>query len=80
MTSGRPDGYGGEDIYVTTRDESGVWGPLVNLGGVVNSDRDDRCPAFSPDYSVFYFDSEREGGHGSKDLWWVPYSLIAEIR
>ncbi len=80
VTSGRPDGHGGEDIYVTTRGSNGVWGPLVNLGAVVNSDRDDRCPAFSPDYSVFYFDSEREGGQGNKDLWWIPYSLIAEIR
>ncbi len=80
VTSGRADGYGGEDIYVTTRDESGVWGPLVNLGPVVNSDRHDRCPAFSPDYTVFYFDSERDGGYGDKDLWWIPYATIAEIR
>ena len=38
------------------------WGPLINLAPVANSDQDDRCPAFSPDYSVFYFDSERAGG------------------
>lgn len=80
VTSVRPDGYGGEDIFVTTRDEGGVWGPLINLGPAVNSDQDDRCPAFSPDYSVFYFDSEREGGYGNKDLWSVPYASIREIR
>jgi Tol biopolymer transport system component len=80
VTSGRADGYGGEDIYVTSRDVNGVWGPLVNLGAVVNSDRHDRCPAFSPDYTVFYFDSERDGGYGDKDLWWIPYATIAEIR
>ncbi|GMR24077.1 MAG: hypothetical protein BMS9Abin37_2571 [Acidobacteriota bacterium] len=80
VTSGRADGYGGEDIYVTTRDVSGAWGPLVNLGPMVNSDRHDRCPAFSPDYTVFYFDSERDGGYGDKDLWWIPYATIAGIR
>jgi hypothetical protein len=80
VTSGRPDGYGGEDIYVTTRRDSGAWGPLVNLGPVVNSPAHDRCPAFSPDYGIFYFDSEREGGYGNKDLWWVPYSAVeAEV-
>ena len=56
------------------------WGPLMNLAPVVNSDQDDRCPAFSPDYSVFYFDSEREGGYGDKDLWRIAYALIEEIR
>jgi len=76
----RPDGYGGEDIYVTTRGADGVWGPLVNLGPMVNSERDDRCPAFSPDHSVFYFDSEREGGYGNKDLWFVPYAAVRDTR
>lgn len=76
----RPDGHGGEDIYVTTRGADGVWGSLVNLGPEVNSERDDRCPAFSPDHSVFYFDSEREGGYGDKDLWHVPYAAIRDTR
>ena len=80
VTSGRPGGHGGEDVYVTTRDENGVWSPLTNLGPLVNSDQDDRCPAFSPDYSIFYFDSERAGGFGGKDLWWIEYAAIAGIR
>jgi hypothetical protein len=80
VTSLRPEGLGGEDIYVTTRGADGVWGPLVNLGSAVNSDRNDRCPAFSPDYTTFYFDSEREGGQGDKDLWSVPYAVIADRR
>jgi Tol biopolymer transport system component len=80
VTAYREDGFGGEDIYVTTRDGNGAWGPLVNLGPSVNSERDDRCPAFSPDHSVFYFDSEREGGFGNKDLWWIPYADVRDTR
>ena len=80
VTSLRPGGMGGEDIYVTTRGADGAWGPLVNLGSAVNSDRNDRCPAFSPDGTIFYFDSEREGGHGDKDLWSIPYAVIADRR
>lgn len=76
VTSDRDGGHGGEDIYVTTRDENGAWGELRNLGLVVNSESDDRCPAFSPDYTLFYFDSEREGGYGSKDLWWIDYDRV----
>jgi len=80
VTSVRPQGLGGEDIYVTTRGADGAWGPLVNLGAVVNSEGDDRCPAFSPDERTFYFDSDREGGEGDKDLWSVPYSAVVGIR
>ena len=36
-------------------------------------------PSLFPDYSVFYFDSEREGGYGNKDLWWVYSSNIEHL-
>jgi len=71
ITAIRDGGYGEEDIYVTTRDDRGVWAPLVNLGPLVNTEENDRCPAFSPDFQIFYFDSERAGGYGDKDIWWV---------
>ncbi len=47
ITSNREGGYGLEDIYVTTRSEAGEWGPMVNLGPLVNTGTNDRCPAFS---------------------------------
>jgi hypothetical protein len=80
VTSGRPGGFGGEDIYVTTRDDTGAWGPLVNLGPLVNTDKDDRCPSLTPDLKIFMFDSERAGGYGDKDLWWVYYDKVRLIR
>ncbi|MDG2140349.1 MAG: hypothetical protein P8K27_02525 [Gammaproteobacteria bacterium] len=80
ITSIREGGLGGEDIFVTTRDAEGEWSELVNLGSQVNSDQADRCPAFSPDFKTFFFDSERPGGFGNKDLWSLPYSAIEDIR
>jgi hypothetical protein len=80
VTSIREGGFGGEDIFVTTRNVDGVWSELVNLGGRVNSDQDDRCPAFSPNFRTFFFDSERSGGFGDKDLWSLPFSAIEDIR
>ncbi len=80
ITTTRDEGFGGEDIYVTTRDDEGNWSTIVNLGAAVNSDQNDRCPAFSPDYKYFFFDSERRTGFGNKDLWYVPYSRIEHIR
>jgi len=79
ITALRADGYGGEDIYVSRQDSNGNWTELVNLGPEVNTETSDRCPAFSPDFSLFYFDSERSGGHGEKDLWYIPYDKIKDI-
>ena len=80
VTSARPGGFGGEDIYITTRDETGAWGPMVNLGALVNTNKDDRCPSLTPDLRIFMFDSERAGGYGDKDLWWVYYDTVRYVR
>ena len=80
VTSTRQGGFGGEDIFITTQDSEGNWSELTNLGAQVNSDQNDRCPAFSPDFKTFFFDSERSGGFGNKDLWSLPYSTIEDIR
>jgi hypothetical protein len=37
----------------------------------VNGPGSDRCAAWTPDGTVFLFDSDRPGGFGSKDVWWV---------
>ena len=80
ITSDREGGFGGEDIYVSSLDPDDKWTDLVNLGGNVNSDQSDRCPAFLPDFSLFYFDSERSGGYGNKGIWVLPYSQIENMR
>lgn len=84
VTSTRPDGFGDDDIYITTRGADGAWSPLINLGPIVNGPGDDRCAVWTPDLRIFLFDSVREGGFGSRDVWWVyfkdvmGYPLVAE--
>ncbi len=76
MTTTRDGGNGGEDNYITTRDADGKWGPLVNLGPIINGPGDDRCPAWTPDGKIFLFDSTRGDGFGSLDLWWVYFKDV----
>jgi hypothetical protein len=71
VTSERPGGHGGEDIYVSTREADGSWSPLMDLTAPVNGPGNDRCPVLSPDGRIWLFDSDRAGGYGSKDIWWV---------
>jgi hypothetical protein len=76
VTTTREDGYGGEDTYVTSRDEYGEWAPLVNLGSLINGPGDDRCPAWTPDHKIFLFDSLKAGGSGGRDIWWVYFKDV----
>lgn len=76
VTATLPEGFGDEDIYLTSRGPDGSWGPLVNLGPQVNGPGDDRCPAWTPDLRYFLFDSIREGGFGGRDLWWVEFNNV----
>jgi hypothetical protein len=76
VTTTRPSGFGEEDIFITTRGADGAWGPLVNLGPTVNGPGDDRCPVWTPDLKIFLFDSVREGGFGSRDIWWVYFEDV----
>ncbi|MBN1974537.1 MAG: PD40 domain-containing protein [Sedimentisphaerales bacterium] len=70
FASDRPGGYGGVDIYVSTRaSKDDPWGPAVNLGPTVNSSEND-CPgSISADGMSLYLGSKRSGGYGGWDLW-----------
>ncbi len=69
-SSARPGGFGGYDIWVTTRAATNEdWREPVNLGPVVNSSVNDGGPCISADGLSLYFASMRSGGVGACDLW-----------
>ena len=68
--SHKPEGFGGADLWVSTRATiSDSWGIPVNLGSTVNSSAHDSCPNISSDGLSLFFNSTRPGGYGSYDLW-----------
>ena len=70
VSTNRPGGVGGQDIWVATRATTlDPWSPPVPLGPVVNSPYDDGSPALSFDGTDLYFYSERPGGFGGRDLY-----------
>ncbi len=73
FNSNRPGGYGGYDLWVTTRETTDdPWGAAVNLGPTVNSSRDEVAPSISADGLSLYFSdpfNPRPGGYGSTDIW-----------
>ncbi|MHC4580569.1 MAG: hypothetical protein ACYS14_03875 [Planctomycetota bacterium] len=66
----RPGGYGGIDIWLTTRTtRDDEWGVPVNLGPPVNSSAHERYPSISADGLALFFGSTRSGGYGLGDLY-----------
>ena len=70
VVSTRADGFGGQDIYVSHRDSIyDAWGPLRNVGPIVNSAGNEMCPTLTIDGHRLYFVSDRPGGYGKQDLY-----------
>jgi len=70
ITSNRPGGSRGIDLWVATRETTrDVWSTPINLGPTINMDGDDGGPALSCDGTTLYFYSTRPGGSGGRDLY-----------
>ena len=68
--TGRPNGIGMQDLWVSTRPTtSDPWSLPVNLGAGVNTIAFDGAPALSFDGTTLYFFSARAGGAGGNDLY-----------
>lgn len=74
FTSNRPGGFGGFDLYYSTY-QNGEWTDPVNFGDRINTEYDEYRPIvrpvnnFSNDFMLF--SSDRPGGKGGFDLYYV---------
>jgi hypothetical protein len=65
-----PEGFGGNDLYVSTRrNRRDAWGPAVNLGSIINTSGTESTPALSSDESLLYFASNGHPGSNGLDIW-----------
>ncbi|HON91474.1 MAG TPA: protein kinase [Sedimentisphaerales bacterium] len=72
FNSNRPGGYGGWDIYISTRaTRSTPWGKAVAVDPPINQagNSADAEPWISSDGLELYFKSYRSGGYGQGDIW-----------
>lgn len=70
FNSDRPDGHGGNDVWVSQWDRvERSWGPPINLGPVINTSTTESVPRLSRDEHWLFFNSNRSGGFGELDIW-----------
>ena len=69
FASGRPEGFGGIDLWKVRLNEKGeAISAVENLGPTINTDKDDASPAIHPDGKTLYFASDGHPGMGDLDL------------
>lgn len=68
FTSTRPGGLGGQDIWMTVRNENGSWSDPQNLGPSINTPGDEISPFIHPDNQTLYFCSNGVLGMGGFDF------------
>lgn len=67
-SEGRPDSIGGFDIYASTRQEDGTFGPGVLVPELSSPFRDTRT-AIRKDGLEIFISTERPGGVDARDIW-----------
>lgn len=69
FASNRVGGLGGIDIWKSTKDAKGNWGPPENLGPRINTDGNEKSPFFHSDGQTLYFSSTGHLGFGGYDIY-----------
>ena len=77
MRFGYEENFGGVDLWISFRAESGDWTVPMNLGERTNSTESDICPILSHDGKYLFFNSARAG---DDDNYWVEASFIEDLR
>jgi outer membrane protein OmpA-like peptidoglycan-associated protein/tetratricopeptide (TPR) repeat protein len=68
FSSNRPGGFGGLDLYMSTKDEKDKWTEPVNLGPEINTPLDDDAPFILQDGITMYYSSRGMLGVGGYDV------------
>lgn len=74
--SDRPEGMGGDDVFVTYLQKDERWSVPVNIGYPVNTKKDELSFSVSRDGSTAYFASDKKGGFGGMDI----YSFELDVK
>ncbi len=72
FVSDRPGGFGGTDIYISTKTKNG-WSDAINAGKQINTESDEMTPVIGVDNVNFTFASNRPNGYGNSDIYISKY-------
>src|SRR5690606_7237648 len=71
FSSNRSGGEGGQDLWISTLEEDGTFGPPINLGPNINTRFNEESPFLHLDGRSLYFRSDRPEGMGAFDIFYA---------
>ncbi|MFC6222300.1 OmpA family protein [Hymenobacter artigasi] len=73
MAVERPEGRGGQDLFVSfpVPETTNTWSKPISLGPNVNTDKSDFAPFLAADNKTLYFASDGRGGYGKSDIFYT---------
>ena len=74
FASSRKKGYGGKDIYLSRRNNSGQWGRAHNLGRVINTQFDEDNPCLTNNDKSLFFSSKGHYSMGGYDIFRTSFA------
>lgn len=72
FVSDMPGGFGGTDLYRSTRNSDDSWSAPVNLGNVINTEGNEMFPFFDEKKNTLHFASDGHYGLGGYDIFSSP--------
>jgi Tol biopolymer transport system component len=78
--SEREGGYGDSDLYISFRQKDGSWGPAINMGENVNSDKWDAYASVTSDGKYILFNRTINSESSNTDIYWVDAEIIETLR
>ena len=80
--SEREGGYGESDLYISFRQADKSWGPAINMGPDINSDKDDFYGSVTPDGKFLMFNRtiSRSDDYIDVDIYWADAQFIEGLR
>lgn len=68
FSSNKPGGFGGKDIYRIKKTPNGKWSIPMNLGAIINTDKDEDSPFLNAQGTTLYFSSKGHNSMGEYDV------------
>lgn len=78
--SEREGGYGDSDLYISFRQKDGSWGPAINMGDSVNTDKWEAFASVTPDGKYITFNRAINTDTMNVDIYWVDAKIIETLR
>ena len=75
--STKPDGLGGDDLYISFLKKDGSWSAPVHMGKDINSPASENRPYVTTDGKYFFYTSTKRG---NRDIYWVDAGIIGDMK